>query len=71
MLSSQRCTQKRLKDIVTARTVTLDGFGEEERKQFAPGRVTTVTNSTFIMAGEVATTDGKQLIPIHKEGVLF
>ena len=37
-------------------------FGEKEQKQFAPRRASTVTNSTYITAGEVATTNGKQLI---------
>ena len=44
------------------RTRKLDGLGGKEQKQFALGRATTVTNS--IIAGEVATISGKQLIPI-------
>ena len=46
------------------RTRKLDGLGGKEQKQVAPGRATTFTNSTYIMAGEVATISGKQLIPM-------
>ena len=62
MMSSQRDTRKGLKSIVIVRTRKLDGLGGKEQKQFAPGRATTVTNS--IIAGEVATISGKQLIPM-------
>lgn len=61
-MSSQRDTRKGLKSIVIVRTRKLDGLGGKEQKQFAPGRATTVTNS--IIAGEVATISGKQLIPM-------
>ena len=64
MLSSQRDIRKGEKNIVIVRTRKLDGFGGKEQKQFAPGRATTVTNSTYIIAGEVATISGKQLIPM-------
>lgn len=62
MLSSQRDIRKGQKNIVIVRTRKLDGFGGKEQKQFAPGRATTVTNA--VIAGEVATISGKQLIPM-------
>lgn len=60
---SQRNTGKRLEVIVIAPAGKLDCGGGRKPNQCALGEEPTTTSSIYIMAGEVATMDGAQLIP--------
>lgn len=60
---SQQNTGKRLEVIVIAPAGKLDGGGGRKPNQRALGGEPTITSSIYIMAGEVATMAGAQLIP--------
>ena len=60
---SQRNTGKRLEVIVIAPAGKLDGCFGRKPKQCALGGELTITSSIYIMAGEVVTMAGAQLIP--------
>ena len=60
---SQRNTGKMLEVIVIAAASKLDGGWGRKPNQCALGRERTITSSIYIMAGEVTTMAGAQLIP--------